>query len=557
MHKSTAGSVSRVLVGLLTGFGIARGAAIQAPGGLALKVDEANGAYEISAPDVAWTFAGSLQSPLTTVASRNGSDGIGAFDELSFAFAGPDKTPLRGGIRVYPGKPVALFSETYPETAPKPSAMFPSFTALPANLHPFSHGNSVFSPPEFSLAEHNMPWVLFDDAANTWIMSPASHFLAARMSGDGKTLAASGLNAAVSAIPAGFEQRTLLAVGKGINHTWDTWGRALTDLQGKRRPANDADVGLKFFGYWTDNGATYYYNYDRNLGYAGTLLALAEHYKQQQIPLGYMQLDSWWYYKSFNDPRGVPGSAKAPNLPAGEWNRYGGLMDYTAHKDLFPDGLEAFQKKLGLPLITHNRWIDRASPYHENYKITGVAAVDPQWWDDITAYLKSSGVVTYEQDWLNEIYNNSPELGATVDLGDAFMDNMARACKLRGMTMQYCMGLPSNFLQGAKYDNLTSIRVSNDNFVRARWTPFLFTSRLAGTWAFGPGLMSSAAPTATPCSWPISPPAWSALGTPSAARTVPTSCWPSAPTASSSSPTPPSSPPTTPTSPRPAASGTS
>jgi len=485
MNQCNTGIVRLALVGILMGIGSARGATIEVPGGLTAKVEETSGVYEISAKDVGWIFSGSLKTPLTAMTSRRGSDGIGDFEELAFAFESTDTTPMRGRICIYPGKPVALITETYAAAASKPVTMFPAFTSLPAGLHAFSHRNSAFSPPVFSLAEHNMPWVMFDDAANTWIMSPASHFLAARMSGDGKTLVGSGLNATIESIPAGFEQRTILAVSKGINHTWETWGQALTDLQGKTRPSNDGDIGLKCFGYWTDNTANYYYNYDREKGYAGTLLALTDYYRQQHIPLGYMQLDSWWYYKSLNDPKGVIGGPKSPKLPEGEWNRYGGLLEYKAHTYLFPDGLEAFQKQLGLPLITHNRWVDRASPYHEKYKITGIAAVDPKWWDDITAYLKSSGVVTYEQDWLNEIYNNSPELGNTVDQGDAFMDNMARACKDRGLTMQYCMAMPCNFLEGSKYENLTTIRVSDDGFMRARWMPFLFTSRLAsalGIW---------------------------------------------------------------------------
>lgn len=485
MEALNAGIVRLTIVGIVTVISVARGAAIEVPDGLAAKVDEASGDYEISTRDLGWTFGGSLATPLTSVISRHGRDGIGNFEELAFDFNTAGAPPMRGSIRVYPGNPVALFTETYAAAANKPAEMFPAFTRLPASPHALSFRDRAFSPPVFSLADHNMPWVLFDDAANTWIMSPASHFLASRMSGNGRTLACSGLNSGITSIPAGFGQRTLLAVGKGINRTWEIWGHALTDLQGKTRPANDADIGLKYFGYWTDNFANYYYNYDPDKGYAGTLLALVDHYREQHIPLGYMQLDSWWYYKSLNDPAGIAGHTKAPNLPVGEWNRYGGLLEYKAHKFLFPNGLAAFQKELGLPLITHNRWVDRASPYHEKYKITGVAAVDPKWWDDITAYLKSSGVVTYEQDWLNEIYKNSPQLGDTVDRGDAFLDNMARACQDRGLAMQYCMGLPCDFLQGSKYDNLTSIRVSDDGFSRDRWMPFLFTSRLAsalGIW---------------------------------------------------------------------------
>jgi len=39
------------------------------------------------------------------------------------------------------------------------------------------------------------------------------------------------------------------------------------DLNNKAPPANDSDVPLKYFGYWTDAGSGYYYNYDANKGY--------------------------------------------------------------------------------------------------------------------------------------------------------------------------------------------------------------------------------------------------------------------------------------------------
>ena len=210
-----------------------------------------------------------------------------------------------------------------------------------------------------------------------------------------------------------------------INTTFDLWGHALTDLQGKHRPANDADDSLKYFGYWTDNGADDYYNYDQQRGYAGTLEALVARYREEKIPIRHLLLDSWWYHKTRTDYEGKVGTAKNPKLPDGDWNCYGGLLDYTASPFLFAQGLAHFQQTISLPLITHNRWIDPSSPYYERFKISGLAAVDPKFWDQIAAYLKESGVVTYEQDWLSSIFEHSPELSSTPDLGNAFLDNMA------------------------------------------------------------------------------------------------------------------------------------
>ena len=342
-----------------------------------------------------------------------------------------------------------------------------------------SFEENVFSPHVFHLAHNGTPWFLFDEAGHTAVLSPASDFLVAQMHGDGKARIASGLNPQLANLPAGWTHRSLLALGSGIGATVHAWGDALTDLGGKPRPSDNADLLIKYLGYWTDNGAVYYYNYDKDKGYAGTLLALRDHYRQENIPIRYLQLDSWWYQKTRTSPAGHEEGAKNPKLPEGTWNAYGGTLDYSASPALFPQGLAAFQKQVGLPLVVHARWIDPTSPYHQHYDISGIAAIDPRWWDDRAAYLKAGGVVTYEQDWLNEIYAHSPAMASTLTAGPAFADNMARATRQRGQTMQYCMALPRFFLQGSQYDNLTTIRTSGDRLERGKWNDFLYTSLLA------------------------------------------------------------------------------
>lgn len=454
-------------------------------GGLSAQVDARTGDYRIAFPDAAWTFGGSLHVPLQNITKTDGRDAVGFYQQIAFAWRA-DQTPMLGQIRLYDEKALALFSQTCGEARETPPAAFPSFTTLPAALYIFSYGHHEFAPPRFSNSEISTPWMLFDDQADAFVISPASHFMVASMTGDGRKEVASGFNPNLRNVPAGFTHQTLVAAGKGINQTWDLWGHGLLALQGAKRPAYDADTVLKYLGYWTDNGAAYYYNYDCDKGYAGTLQSLVERYRQERIPIRYLQLDSWWYYKSTTDADGKPGKdKKSSKLPTGEWNRYGGLLEYRAHSDLFPNGLDAFQKAIGLPLITHNRWIDPASPYHGRYQIAGIAAVDPKWWESIAHYMKTSGIVTYEQDWLDRIYTYSPEFASKAGTGEAFLDNMARACQEQGITMQYCMPYPCYFLQGSRYENLTTIRTSGDRFNTNRWNDFLYTSRLAaalGIW---------------------------------------------------------------------------
>jgi hypothetical protein len=467
--------------------------AVEGAHGVRATLDARSGRYEVRSRELGWSFAGTLGTAVSQLSVHQGQDRLGSFHELRFRWQGP--LPLEASIRTYADEPIVLFSETSATPISAPSIFrFPRFTEFPRNLHTFSYQNREFAPPSFRLEENGTPWLLFDARAHAAVLSPAANFMLTSMRGDGKAEISSGLNPGVERVPAGFRHQTLIAFGAGVNAAWETWGRGLLELQGARRPANDADTGLRYLGYWTDNGASYYYNYDRQRGYAGTLQALVERYRAEGIPIRYLQLDSWWYYKTLTDPSGHTGKPKNPDLPLEEWNRYGGLFRYEAHPALFPEGLAAFQSRIGLPLIVHNRWIDPASPYHQRYDISGIAAVDPAWWQEIIGYLASAHVVTYEQDWLNVIYEYSPALATTPGAGEAFTDGMARAAEQRGLTLQYSMALPRQFLQGARYENLTTARVSGDRFESPKWDAFLYTSRLAaalGIWPWSDVFMST------------------------------------------------------------------
>jgi len=415
--------------------------------------------------------------------TTSGQDQLGDYEELKFTWPGPGRDGTGdfqwgGAIRNYQSRTAVLFSVTAKASGSAPPD-FPDFTSFPGHLHVLSFADSNFSPHRFAPQQTATPWVLFDDTKATAVLSPASDFLVAEMHGDAATTLGSGVNPALAGVPAGWTHRSLLVEGQGIGATVHNWGADLCDLGGKPAPDDRGDPLLHYLGYWTDNGATYYYNYDETLGYAGTLLALRKYYQAQGIPIRYLQLDSWWYQKSQISPEGKDNGPKNKNLPRGTWNAYGGTLDYSASPDLFPAGLPAFHKALGLPLAVHGRWIDPGSPYHQSYKISGVAPVDPRWWDERAAYLASSGVVCYEQDWLSAIYPHSPEMASTPDVGEAFTDNMASAATEHKMVLQYCMGLPGFFLEGSRYSALTNIRTSGDRFERHKWNDFLYTSLLA------------------------------------------------------------------------------
>jgi hypothetical protein len=320
--------------------------------GVVLSVD-VNGSFELTSRNPTWQFSGKVGWPISNVASRHGRDRVGHYQEIGFKYKPSETAIRRGAIRLYDHRPVVVFKLVFLTTG-KTSEAFPSISSYPRKLHHLTY-TSTFAAFSFEQFGTDGPWVFFDDQANTFIFSPASHYMNAALSFGPHHELVSGLSADNEEIPAGFMAMSALVIAPSINCAFEIWGRFLTDLAGKKRPANDADFSLKYLGYWTDHGARYYYRFDEKLGYQGTLLNVRDQFRTMKTPLGYLQLDSWFY------PKGRQGRWKSKD-PLG-----GGTYLYEASSELFPDGLHGFQKQLGLPLIAHNRWIDDRSPYRKKY----------------------------------------------------------------------------------------------------------------------------------------------------------------------------------------------
>jgi hypothetical protein len=144
-------------------------------------------------------------------------------------------------------------------------------------------------------------------------------------------------------------------------------------------------------------------------------------------------------------------------------------------------------------MVTHARWISTASPYRDRYKMSGNVVIDPNFWKSTAEYLAAAGAVTYEQDWLDR--NAQTEL----NLQDprTFLENMSEAMLSKGITIQYCMPLPSDYMASTQYLNVQTIRPSNDRFNREQWDAFLYDSQLAsavGLWPWTDVFLSNELP---------------------------------------------------------------
>src|SRR5882724_6564607 len=205
-----------ILIGILTGAllaGNCRAAATlpETPSGISVQVST-NGDYEVRARELAWTFGGNVGYPIQDIKTSPGQDMIGAYQEVTFRW----NAQFSAGIRRYDDNPAVLFSVNAPAGANVTNVAFPSFTRLPADLHGFSYREENFAPPSFKLEQNGTPWLLFDDAANTAVLSPAANFLIARLTGDGRTRIASGLNPEIGTLEKPLTHRSLLVFGRGV-----------------------------------------------------------------------------------------------------------------------------------------------------------------------------------------------------------------------------------------------------------------------------------------------------------------------------------------------------
>lgn len=426
------------------------------------------GQYSVVAKEAGWQFKGALGVQAEQLHIRKGMDRIGSYGEVDFTYKGDGER--EGIFRLYERAPVLQCEMRMMQTGANRLA-FPSFSSVPVGLYrlgfqPVPHG--IY---EFGALGSEGPWVLFDSKMHGLMISPADHYFVAEMQ-SGASQMASAITASIAQLPQGFSHRTIFVAGDGVNSTIDSWGRAMQALSGRRAPSSTSDILLQKLSYWSDHGAAYFYEFDPQMGYEGTLEAVKAKFAELGVPLGSMQLDSWFY------PKG-----KNADWHRAKWtNGVGGAYLYEPDREVFPRGLTAFSQQLELPFITHARWIDRASPYRQLYRMSGDVITDSRYWEKTAEWLEAAKVAVYEQDWLGRY----AKAEANLTDPELFHDNMAAAMRRHGLTMQYCMAAPADFMQGAQYSNLTTIRTSHDRFDRSDWDMFLYDSRLASSLGIWP-----------------------------------------------------------------------
>ncbi len=361
----------------------------------------------------------------------------------------------------------------------KPSFVFPSFLNQSPNRRIITFKNSKFAASQRNFRFALAPVMFFDDQTNTILLSSLDHHLT---NGIAKTplkeseteskneyRVECGFNGEVISVPQGHSHQFLLIVHQGINTTFNYWGDLLRKYYNVERKDRYSDVANSKLGYWTDNGAFYYYLPMPGKKMDATLIEIEKKAADLEIPFQYYQLDSWWYQKSISkwirSLLGWLGRIVGGGL-------YGGTHLWEPDSTYLDISLEDLHQQLNhKPFIAHNRWYSDKCPYIKRFKFivenNSAMPDDPKFWEYLMEYCKKNHIQVYEQDWISTHYKKFSQFRTTLGFGERWLRDMASAAQKKGITIQYCMATPAVMMYSLQFPNITNIRASDD--YAARW----------------------------------------------------------------------------------------
>ena len=285
------------------------------------------------------------------------------------------------------------------------------------------------------------------------VLSPFSRFMATSLS-QANNILEYGVMGSIISIPENYNHSMIVFYSsKGINEGVREWGQAMQKAHNRTNQNRLNDLSINYLGYYTDNGAYYYYHTEDGQNYQQTML---DSIQKIQLPFHYLQIDSWWYYKGIG----------------------GGVSEWVARPDVFPDGLPALDRKLqNLPIVAHNRYWAYDTVYKQNYSFVldekngkALPVGNDSFWVDLFTQARQWGLIVYEQDWLITVMNGFSPVQTDIHLGYQWLTSMGDAAEKLNINLQYCMSLPRHILAALEIPRVTQTRVSGD-YASALSTP--------------------------------------------------------------------------------------
>lgn len=243
----------------------------------------------------------------------SGNDVLGSFSGYSVGF---NDGVFVASFRLYSARNALIFQQAFPkglvgmnvsDDVDDVATGFPSFGPA-AGLNSTGLGFLSWSG-DMSKGHHGLwnangsngaqlgsesgPLALFDASGTTVVLSPASGFMTAQLAlanACGSALCA-GHNGRVTDVPVGWTLETAVVGGSGINNTVMALGDLLLARGGKTRTAADADLTISTLGWWSDNGAYYYYHTLPAKDMEQTVTGALAYWDDLQLPTRHVMYD--------------------------------------------------------------------------------------------------------------------------------------------------------------------------------------------------------------------------------------------------------------------------
>ncbi|NLD75807.1 MAG: hypothetical protein GX643_03975, partial [Acidimicrobiales bacterium] len=333
----------------------------------------------------------------------------------------------------------------------------------------------------FFLLPHRPPtaWPLLLTSADgrTLMLAPLGDFHDVTVGLNGGTVRC-GWHGDLESAPAGFATDLAVFAGTGPRDCLDQWGELLLEQAGTVRPGRWADALAARPSYWTDNGAAYWYKTEPGHDVAGSIVAAVDELRANDVALGAVQLDSWFYPHADLRPFDTDEWVVPPSA----------MVAWEERSDVLPDGIADLRSRLGHPpLVAHIRHLSADAPISAElpvhvdgpYSAPATPEMYERWLDQCLAW----GVETFEHDWLVEVFFGVRGLRAAPGRAREWQEGIDRAARDRGITLQWCMGTPADFAQTTTLTQVTSVRTSGDHGYIATagqlWAWFCTTNAMA------------------------------------------------------------------------------
>ena len=311
----------------------------------------------------------------------------------------------------------------------------------------------------------------------TMLLAPLDAFHEQIIGINGGTLRC-GWHGDLDSVPAGFATEFVLIGGRGPRDCLDRWGRMLLGRADTRRPGRYADALASRPSYWTDNGAAYWYRTEPGSDMATSIVAAVDGLRADGVPVGAVQLDSWFYPHSTLRPFDTDAWEVPPTA----------MTAWEERSDALPDGIGDLRARLGHPpMVAHIRHLAASAPITQqvpvavdgDHAVPTTPAAYERWLDQCVAW----GVEVFEHDWLVDVFHRNRWLRERPGRARQWQEGIDAAARHRGITLQWCMATPADFAQTVTLSQVTSIRTSGDHGYIATpgqiWAWFCTTNAMA------------------------------------------------------------------------------